>query len=186
MQKIWLSGDKKLLLTNTVVTSSLLGISDTLQQWISGDYNSSDQNKSFNVTRTKRFATMGLIIGPMCHFWYRWMERTVIRGTKATVVSKRIACDIAASPIFGSIFISGLALLEGNSIAEAIAEYRRKFIRIFLLDMYVWPPTQLINFWFLPLKFRVIYVNCVQLFYNCCLSYIKYNEADNAKGIDST
>ncbi|VBB30440.1 unnamed protein product [Acanthocheilonema viteae] len=79
MQKIWLSGDKKLLLTNTVVTSSLLGISDTLQQWISGDYNSSDQNKSFNVTRTR------------------------------------------------------LALLEGNSIAEAIAEYRRKFIRIFLV-----------------------------------------------------
>uniref|UniRef100_A0A0R3RWI6 Uncharacterized protein n=1 Tax=Elaeophora elaphi TaxID=1147741 RepID=A0A0R3RWI6_9BILA len=51
MQRVWLSGDKKLLLTNTAVTSSLLGISDILQQWISGDYNS-DQNKPFNVTRT--------------------------------------------------------------------------------------------------------------------------------------
>uniref|UniRef100_A0A158Q860 Mpv17-like protein 2 n=1 Tax=Elaeophora elaphi TaxID=1147741 RepID=A0A158Q860_9BILA len=128
---------------------------------------------------------MGLVIGPMCHFWYKWMERTVIHGTKAAIVSKRIACDIAASPIFGSIFISGLALLEGNSICDAIGEYRRKFIRIFLLDICVWPPTQLINFWFLPLKFRVFYVNFVQLFYNCCLSYIKHNEVDSVKSINS-
>lgn len=51
MQKVWLSGDRKLLLTNTAVTSSLLVISDVLQQWISGDY-SPDQNKPFNVART--------------------------------------------------------------------------------------------------------------------------------------
>uniref|UniRef100_A0AAF5PJI2 Mpv17-like protein 2 n=1 Tax=Wuchereria bancrofti TaxID=6293 RepID=A0AAF5PJI2_WUCBA len=185
MQKIWLSGEKRLLLTNVAVTSSLLGVSDGLQQWISGDYNS-NQNESFNVARTRQFATMGLVIGPMCHFWYRWLEKTMIRGTKATIISKKIACDIVASPVFGSILISGLALLEGNSIVDAIAEYRRKFIRIFVLDICVWPPTQLINFWFLPLKFRVIYVNCVQLFYNCCLSYIKHNEADSVKSISST
>lgn len=51
MQKIWMSSDKKLLLTNTAVTSLLLGTSDTLQQWISGDH-SSNQNKPFNFERT--------------------------------------------------------------------------------------------------------------------------------------
>ncbi|KAM3728941.1 Mpv17-like protein [Dirofilaria immitis] len=158
MQKILLSSDKKLLLTNTAITCSLLGISDTLQQWISNDFKL-DQNKPINVARTKRFATMGLIIGPMCHFWYKWLEKTIIHGTKATIASKKIACDILVSPIFGSIFISGLALLEGNSIIDATAEYRRKFIRIFTLDICVWPSTQLINFWFLPLKYRTAVYN---------------------------
>uniref|UniRef100_A0A8R1XSF2 Uncharacterized protein n=1 Tax=Onchocerca volvulus TaxID=6282 RepID=A0A8R1XSF2_ONCVO len=51
MQKVLLSSDKKLLLTNTAVTCSLLGISDVLQQWISGDCNS-NQNEPFNIART--------------------------------------------------------------------------------------------------------------------------------------
>uniref|UniRef100_A0A1I8EL95 Uncharacterized protein n=1 Tax=Wuchereria bancrofti TaxID=6293 RepID=A0A1I8EL95_WUCBA len=48
-----------------------------------------------------------------------------MHGTKATTVSKKIACDIAASPIFGSLFISKLHYrkvirllslnIEGNS-----------------------------------------------------------------------
>ncbi|EFO12359.1 hypothetical protein LOAG_16174, partial [Loa loa] len=52
MKKIRLSGEKKLLLTNIAVTSSLLAISDTLQQWISSDDYNLDQKKSFNVART--------------------------------------------------------------------------------------------------------------------------------------
>ncbi|VDO54557.1 unnamed protein product [Onchocerca flexuosa] len=106
MQKILLSNNRRLFLTNTAVTCSLLGISDALQQWISGDYNS-DQNEPFNFARTRRFATMGLIIGPMCHYWYKWLERKVTNGTKAAIVTKKIACDTLVSPIFGSTFISG-------------------------------------------------------------------------------
>ena len=37
-------------------------------------------------------------------------------------------------------------------------------------DCVVWPPLQLINFTFVPLQYRVLYVNVANLFWNTFLS----------------
>ncbi|KAK6062206.1 Mpv17 / PMP22 family protein [Cooperia oncophora] len=52
---------------------------------------------------------------------------------------------------------------------------------IFKVDVSIWPPAQLISFWFLPPPVRVVYVNIVSLIYNCIMSYIKNNDVSEIK-----
>ncbi|VDN60768.1 unnamed protein product [Dracunculus medinensis] len=166
-----------LFVTNTLCYSSLLGVADSLQQYIHGDWDPK-LSKDFDKWRTFRFSIMGFILGPMNHFWYRWLDSGIIKGGRNIVVLKKVIADFLSSPAFSSVFISGVALMEGQHIAGAMREYLRKYYRIFVLDVCVWPPTQFFNFWFLPKSCRVVYVGAVQLLYNCFLSYIKHNEAD--------
>lgn len=44
------------------------------------------------------------------------------------------------------------------------------------MDWSVWPATQFINFYYLPVKYQVFYINAVTMLYNVFLSYIKHRE----------
>ncbi|GMR32014.1 hypothetical protein PMAYCL1PPCAC_02209, partial [Pristionchus mayeri] len=161
-----------LLYTNTLTSCTMLCAGDALQQ----------VGFSIEVLRdsyffTGRMTTMGLILGPMTHGWYKLLDGYSFRGFRSVVTLKKIVCDVAVAPLFSSTTITGIALLEGKSAIDAMREYKQKFWHLFMLDLSVWPPVQFINFFFLPPSFRVVYVNCVVLAYNCCLSYIKHNHS---------
>lgn len=87
---------------------------------------------------------MGLALGPMGHVFYRELDARCVLGSRAEIVAKKIIADMSVSPIFACTLIagnefnsvvnlSGIALQEGKSVYEALDEYRRKFLRIFLV-----------------------------------------------------
>ena len=43
------------------------------------------------------------------------------------------------------------------------------------LEWLVWPPAQAINFFFVPLHFRVIYCSSIELIWSMVLSYLKHH-----------
>lgn len=46
------------------------------------------------------------------------------------------------------------------------------------MDWCVWVPTQFINFYVVPVKYQVFYINAVTMFYNVFLSYIKHRDME--------
>ena len=79
-----------LLVTNTVVTISLEGLSDCTQQLIEGQ-------ETNDWARTRRMMVMGAFFGPVEHFWYRFLDSR-LPGVSRTVVLKKVVLDEA---VFG-------------------------------------------------------------------------------------
>ncbi|WKY15514.1 hypothetical protein Q1695_000751 [Nippostrongylus brasiliensis] len=168
---------KHLLLTNTAISCAQIGTADVMQQLFQGDIH----RKGWDYSRTARMAAIGFVMGPMLHCFYRILDSRAFRGGRRKVVMKKLCCDAACMPIFSCTFITVGGLLEGSSLSSAFSEYRTKMWHIFKVDVSIWPPAQLISFWFLPPSVRVVYVNIVSLIYNCIMSYIKNNDVADIK-----
>lgn len=169
---------KHLLVTNVATCGTLLALGDFIVQNIEKKYVKDTQGRVVNYSfqRTGRMFVIGLALGPFNHFWYRFLDQAVT-GTGLQVVAKKIAVDQAvAGPFFCTAFLLGSGLLEGKPIGGCFREWKEKFLTIYLADWCIWPPTQFMNFYFLPSRFRVAYVASVTLCWNTFLSFMKHKE----------
>lgn len=124
--------------------------------------------------RTRNMITVGLIQGPFHHYFYSLLERFVPGKNASSVVKKTCIDQVIASPICLAIFFIGLSALEERKTKELFFEIKSKFIETYKVDCCFWPPSQLINFLFVPMRYRVMYINFMTMFYDIFLSHTKY------------
>ncbi|VDN50776.1 unnamed protein product [Dracunculus medinensis] len=75
------------------------------------------------------------------------------------------------SPPFTASTLYNLRLLEGQRFSKAFEALKRDFPDIFLTGIKFWPFILLLNFYFIPLNFRVIFVQIAALLWNAYFSY---------------
>lgn len=63
-------------------------------------------------------------------------------------------------------------LLEHGSPSKGLEAIENNFVKAMITNWKIWPAAQIINFWFIPKQFQVLWVNIVGLFWNVYLSYI--------------
>ncbi|CRK91986.1 CLUMA_CG005566, isoform A [Clunio marinus] len=165
---------KYLLITNTVSSGFLMFIGEAAAQRIN-NYYSKENNGEFKYDneKLKQLTVVGLSQGPLHHYTYLWMERLLPGNAKKTVFKKILADQFIVSPVFIVHYFYTAFFLAGSSFKDTVDILRKKFLTIYLADWMVWPPTQLINFFFVPLKYRVLYINMITTFYNVFLCYVK-------------
>ncbi|KAK6185569.1 hypothetical protein SNE40_007774 [Patella caerulea] len=61
------------------------------------------------------------------------------------------------------------------TVKDIAAEVLVKGSTIYTMEWLIWPPAQLINFMFLPTKFRVLYDNIISLGFDTYYSNVKYH-----------
>ncbi|KYN10624.1 Mpv17-like protein 2 [Trachymyrmex cornetzi] len=159
---------KYLLVTNTVSCGLMMAAGDVIQQrsehWkkhCSHKYFPSsvmaaspeDEKVTISSTyghdymRTRNMMIVGLLQGPFHHWFYMLLDK-ILPGRNAKSVLKKTFLD--------------------QSIASPTC------LTIFFVDCCFWPPTQCINFFFVPLHYRVLYINAMTMVYDIFLSYMKY------------
>ena len=107
-----------LLLTNTILTITLDALGDYLEQRRERIYPN-------DWGRTSRMGSIGLLFGPLYHYWYVFLDRK-FPGKGLRNITYKIALDEAVSPLVYSIFFPSVALMEGKSLRVAAAELKAK------------------------------------------------------------
>lgn len=166
-----LFSSKYLLYTNTGISVIMSCAGDGLQQKyqvVKNEITGWDKRRSRDVGIT------GLLFGPFCHYWYILLDRW-FPGQSARVVMKKLIVDqLICSPIVITSFLFVTSYLEGRRGKELKAEIMGKGKTLYVAEWVVWPPAQIINFSFVPLRFRVLFDNTVSFGFDWYFSYIKY------------
>ncbi|XP_017957900.1 mpv17-like protein 2 [Drosophila navojoa] len=162
---------KYLLFTNLGVSIGLSMLGDTFEQ----SYERyTGQIQGWDRTRTLRMGISGFTVGIVCHYWYQYLDYYYPKRSFSTVVRKIILDQCICSPFYISIFFLTMGLLEDKSWEEVMEEIHDKAWTLYKAEWTVWPIAQMINFFFVAPKYRVLYDNSVSLGYDVFTSRVKY------------
>lgn len=89
----------------------------------------------------------------------------------STAVKKVAADQLIFAPGFLVIFITALTLLNGGNMRTIKNKLDLEYTDIILTNWTIWPAVQTINFYFMPLKYQVLLVQSVAVFWNTYLSW---------------
>lgn len=93
-------------------------------------------------------------------------------GTLAKQLAKKVTCDqILFTPVILSCFLLINEGLMGNGISGGLSKIQADFSTMLVANWSVWIPAQLMNFYFIPLNYRVVFIQVVALFWNMYVSW---------------
>ena len=132
-----------------------------------------EKDNVYNVWRTLRMASFGFLIhGTTSHWFYGKLDGK-IPGTDALSVASKVGIDqVLWNPIFGCMFFSYIGFTSGDG-PVAVANKIKSDLKTSVVGSWsVWPIAHAINFKFIPNSQRVLYINTIQVGYNCFLSLL--------------
>lgn len=163
------------LLTQSVTTLVLFATGDiTAQQLVE-----KRGLEKHDLARTGRMALYGgVVFGPAATTWYKLLQRHVnLKSANGTMLA-RVACDQGLfAPTFIGIFLSSMALMEGGRPSDKLAQ---AYLPALQANYMIWPAVQAVNFKFVPLQHRVLFVNVISIGWNCYLSFLNNSPAPAA------
>ncbi|KOB70734.1 Mpv17-like protein 2 [Operophtera brumata] len=173
---------KYLLYTNITVSITLSSLGDFIEQQyeIYTGY-----LEKYDIPRTVHMGCSGASIGVLCHYWYKILDKFII-GKSLDMVAKKLLLDqLIFSPIMIVTFFGSVALFEDNPYENFKEEVADKFVTLYRAEWMVWPPAQVVNFYFLPTKYRVLYDNTISLGYDIYTSQVKHTGVKKTNEKDS-
>lgn len=132
-----------------------------------------EKDRELDRKRTLNMCLSGGTVGYVCHYTYKYLD-IFYPGRNIKRVFKKVVLDqIICSPIAIATFFITMAVLERPNLDEFIKETKYKASDLYILEWIIWPPAQMVNFYFLSPKYRVLYDNTISLGFDIYLSYLK-------------
>ncbi|XP_050309430.1 protein Mpv17-like [Anthonomus grandis grandis] len=167
--------NERSVLVNSIQTGVLMSTGDLLCQtaiekkpW-----------KAVQLRRTLEFSFLGVtLVGPAVSLWFKLLAQQFGHGSEAGTVLKKMACDqLIFAPGFLPVFLISVGLLHGDNREQLKLKLRKEYGKIIRTNWKIWPTVQLLNFYLMPLRYQVLFVQIVALFWNIYLSSVTQNES---------
>ncbi|CAH0490849.1 unnamed protein product [Peronospora farinosa] len=138
------------LLTKGVTSAILFGLGDRFAQRLE-----TNDDKMF---------------GPIGHVWYNFLEKT-IRGKGTAAIIKKIAIDqLILAPPLALAFFTYAGYSEGEPLHDTVKTAVTKLRPTLAVNWTVWPLVHVGTFGFVPLQYRVLYINVANIGWSAFLS----------------
>jgi len=149
------------LITQCATTGVLLGAGDLIAQ------KAVEKQLEINWKRTAKFSAFGLLfVGPVIRNWLLILERLYGTTGKLTPIKKVLTDQLCFAPVLQFTAIPVLGLMDGHSRDKIEARIRKDYYDIMIANWKLWPIVATVNFYFVPLNYRLPVVALVSLFWN--------------------
>lgn len=162
-----------LFYTNVLLSTVISITGDALEQ--NYEIHTGEIDK-IDLERTLQMGVSGSIAGVICHNWYNFLDRIIIGRSLKMVMKKLMLDQLICSPIVIMSFFATIAVFEEHPLENFTEEVRDKFWVLYKAEWVVWPPAQIINFYLLPTRYRVLYDNIISLGYDIYTSQVKHSK----------
>ncbi|RWS30369.1 mpv17-like protein 2 [Leptotrombidium deliense] len=175
-----LFGKTNLLLTNAFISTALGAAGDCIQQQFDIVTNKCERRdgleNQFVWRRTFHMSCAGLTTGLVTHYWYIILDRFLGNKRCLVTITKKVLWDqIIFSPINLSVYFVTLGLCEKSNVKKVKEEIIEKgFEQIYVAEWFIWPPSQFLNFYLIPLRYRMLFDNIISLGFDIYSPYVKY------------
>jgi len=123
--------------------------------------------------RTLRFSAFGpLIWVPLSSRWILFAEKRFPIPPTRNLFLKVGIDQFGLGTLLTLIAFHYNELLSGHTMKDVQNKIEAHFWITMKTAWSVWIPAQLFNFYFMPLHYRVVFVQCVALGWNCYMSWI--------------
>lgn len=145
-------------------------------------------SQSWDWSRSSRFLVFNVAMAPLLAEWNRFLEfrfplrnaSTAVVGVAATAgkvslraLGKRLAMDqILFAPFGLALFTGAMGAMERQSVEGVKAKFGEMYTPALLANWQIWPLVQLVNFRYMPLKYRVPFVSTIGILWNIGLSML--------------
>ncbi|KAL2917429.1 hypothetical protein HK105_203095 [Polyrhizophydium stewartii] len=126
--------------------------------------------EQLDTRQTAKFAVIGACLhGPYFLAGFRFLDWALGTGrTFPTIVAKAILGQVAVSPPFIAMFLGLSAVLDGK---DPVARIKEKFLAINISSCLIWPFLSIVNFRWVPVNRRILFINIAGIFWNTYLSF---------------
>lgn len=156
-----------LMTTGNIISQSLLQkplLEEPLQATLSIGH--------IDLKQAARFALAGLIfVGPTVRGCLVLIDKVFGPTTSVRVLAKKLLVDqVLIAPIFLAGNISVLTLLETHSLKQVRRVLDKSYLELLKINYTFWPFVQVINFYYVPLTYRVLFGSSAALIWITILS----------------
>jgi len=177
LSRWWRAYEKNLrrrpILTQSLMTSVLWGIGDLFAQEIEG-------HRADPLRAAVTAAYGATLVGPTGHVWYLWLDRFAAKhflpGSSSFILAKILADGLAFGPVHVGTYFAFMTLLEGGSLQDVATKLKKDFMSSYLTELVIWPPIQLFNFRYVPVKHQLMVVNIASVLDSGFLSWVGHQE----------
>ena len=153
----------------------------------------------YDFSSVKRLAIWGTIImPPIYHQWYQWLEKRFPPCSMTGVISKKFILkktlfdQFIFTPPLLVLFFASMATLELASYAwknneksilwsKIKSEVQTKFPPVYLADCAFWIPIQAFNFAYVPPTWRVLYIGLMSFVWLNVLCFARSMDTEDKK-----
>lgn len=154
--------------TQALSTGILMGAGDVIAQFaIEGA-----TVQTYVPQRTSRFLMFGTFFaGPVLRGWYLTLDRFIKFPAVKGALAKVAADQLLFAPTFCAVMLGTIGYWRTGTVEAATNMLSESYVDVIVSNYKLWPAAQIINFYFIPLQHRVLYVNSLALVWNTYIAW---------------